>query len=55
MIISTWNMRTLFERGKLWQAEYQMEKYMLDILGVSKMEEFSCTLEVMKMRIIEME
>jgi len=48
-------MRTLFERRKLRKAEYQMEKYMLDILGVSKMKEFSCTLEVMKMKIIEME
>jgi len=55
MIIGAWNMKTLFERWKLRKAEYQMEKYMLDILGVSKMEEFSCTLEVMKMKIIEME
>jgi hypothetical protein len=55
MIIGTWNVRTLFERGKLGQVEYQMERYTMDILGVNKMEEFYCTLEVIKMRIIELE
>ena len=60
------NERTLYERGKLKQVEHQMEKYKLDILGVSEvrwlgfgeqrrtMEGFSCTLEEMKMGITEM-
>jgi hypothetical protein len=36
MIIRTWNVRALFERGKLKQVEYKLEKYKLDILGLNE-------------------
>jgi hypothetical protein len=35
-IVGTWNVRTLFEKGKLKQVEHQMGKHELDILGMSE-------------------
>jgi hypothetical protein len=40
MIIGTWNVKTLFEKGKLGQVEYQVEKYMLDICVQARWRNF---------------
>ena len=34
--IGTWNVQTMFETGKLYAVEKEMERYGLDILGVSE-------------------
>ena len=35
--IGTWNLRTLFESGKLAQAIREMKKYRLEVLQISEM------------------
>jgi hypothetical protein len=32
--IGSWNVRTLFQKGKLAQLDREMDRYKLDILGV---------------------
>jgi hypothetical protein len=34
--IGSWNVRTLFQEGKLAQLNTEMDRYELDILGVSE-------------------
>ena len=34
--IATWNVQTMFETGKLFAVEQEMERYGLSILGVSE-------------------
>ena len=34
--VTTWNVRLMFESGKITQATREMERYNLDILGVNE-------------------
>ena len=46
--IATWNVHTMFETGKAAQVTKEMERYKLDIVGVSEFR-WTCLLGILKL------